>query len=208
MSDIAALPPVSRSNTKWFAVGALAIAAAAFAFITVGGIGDNLVYYWGPSEVVAAGDKAIGATIRLVVAVDGGDDGVGEAHLLNRSGDAHRLQLVEDEGAPGLHGAEAAGAGAGVAEDHEGGGAGLPALAYVRAAGFLADGVKVLLAHQALEADVVVAAGEADLQPGGLAGCLLDGHIPILSQLASRESTEGTEETEGTEGAICSHKLG
>lgn len=65
MSDIAALPPVSRSNTKWFAAGALAIAAAALAFITVGGIGDNLVYYWGPSEVVAAGEKAIGATIRL-----------------------------------------------------------------------------------------------------------------------------------------------
>ena len=65
MSDIAALPPVSRSRTKWFAFGALAVAAAAFAFITVGGIGDNLVYYWGPSELVAAGDKAIGATIRL-----------------------------------------------------------------------------------------------------------------------------------------------
>jgi cytochrome c-type biogenesis protein CcmE len=64
MSDIV-LPPVSRSRTKWFAVGALAVAASAFAFITVGGIGDNLVYYWGPSEVVAAGDKAVGATIRL-----------------------------------------------------------------------------------------------------------------------------------------------
>jgi cytochrome c-type biogenesis protein CcmE len=65
MSDIALPPPVSRSHTKWFAAGALAIAATAFAFITVGGIGDNLVYYWGPSEVVAAGDKAVGATIRL-----------------------------------------------------------------------------------------------------------------------------------------------
>ena len=65
MSDIASLPPISRFNTKWFALGALAIAAGAFAFITVGGIGDNLVYYWGPSEVVAAGDKAVGATIRL-----------------------------------------------------------------------------------------------------------------------------------------------
>ena len=43
MSDIAALPPVSRSHTKWFAAGALAVAAAAFAFITAGGIGDNLV---------------------------------------------------------------------------------------------------------------------------------------------------------------------
>jgi cytochrome c-type biogenesis protein CcmE len=65
MSDIAALPPVSRSQTKWFAFGALAVAAAAFAFITVGGIGNNLVYYWGPTELVAAGNKAVGATIRL-----------------------------------------------------------------------------------------------------------------------------------------------
>ena len=65
MSDVAALPPAARNQTKWFALGALAVAGAAFAFITVGGIGDNLVYYWGPSELVAAGDKAIGATIRL-----------------------------------------------------------------------------------------------------------------------------------------------
>jgi len=31
----------------------------------VGGIGENLVYYWGPADVHAAGDKAVGATIRL-----------------------------------------------------------------------------------------------------------------------------------------------
>ena len=30
-----------------------------------GGIGKNLVYYWGPTELRAAGDKAVGATIRL-----------------------------------------------------------------------------------------------------------------------------------------------
>lgn len=48
-----------------FAVGALAIAAVAFGVITWGGIGDNLVYYWGPSDIQRAGDKAIGATIRL-----------------------------------------------------------------------------------------------------------------------------------------------
>jgi cytochrome c-type biogenesis protein CcmE len=33
--------------------------------LTAGGIGENLVYYWGPTELHAAGDKAIGATIRL-----------------------------------------------------------------------------------------------------------------------------------------------
>jgi cytochrome c-type biogenesis protein CcmE len=43
----------------------LAVAAAALGVITVGGIGENLVYYWGPSELHAAGPKAVGATIRL-----------------------------------------------------------------------------------------------------------------------------------------------
>ena len=55
----------SGHSRKWFAVAALVVAAAAFAAITAGGIGQNLVYYWGPTDVRKAGDKAIGATIRL-----------------------------------------------------------------------------------------------------------------------------------------------
>lgn len=55
---------LNRRN-RWFALGALAVAAVAFLIITLGGIGENLVYYWGPSEVHAAGDKAVGASIRL-----------------------------------------------------------------------------------------------------------------------------------------------
>ena len=50
---------------RYFAIGAIAVAAAAFGVITVGGIGENLVYYWGPTELHAAGNKAVGATIRL-----------------------------------------------------------------------------------------------------------------------------------------------
>jgi len=50
---------------RGFAVAALAAAAAAFLAITAGGIGQNLVYYWGPTELHAAGDKAVGASIRL-----------------------------------------------------------------------------------------------------------------------------------------------
>lgn len=53
------------SKTKYFAVGALLVAGAAFVAITAGGIGENLVYYWGPSQLEQAGRKAIGATIRL-----------------------------------------------------------------------------------------------------------------------------------------------
>jgi cytochrome c-type biogenesis protein CcmE len=53
------------SKTQSFAIGALLVAGAAFLFITAGGIGQNLVYYWGPTDLRAAGSKAVGATIRL-----------------------------------------------------------------------------------------------------------------------------------------------
>lgn len=54
-----------NKKTRWFAAGALAIAATAFAAISFGGLGENLVYYWGPTELHAAKEKAVGATIRL-----------------------------------------------------------------------------------------------------------------------------------------------
>ena len=54
------------SRGRWFAVAALAAAGRrARCAITAGGIGKNLVYYWGPTELHAAGDKAVGASIRL-----------------------------------------------------------------------------------------------------------------------------------------------
>lgn len=65
MSATMPAPTLHPARTKWFAFGALAVALAAFLVITVGGIGKNLVYYWGPTELHGAGDKAIGATIRL-----------------------------------------------------------------------------------------------------------------------------------------------
>ena len=47
-----------------------------------------------------------------------------------------------------LNGAESAVAGAGIAEDHEGGGLGAEALADIGAAGFLADGVNAAAGQQ------------------------------------------------------------
>lgn len=54
-----------RRKTRWFMVGAFAIAAAAFTVIAASGINKNLVYYWTPSDLHANGEKAYGATIRL-----------------------------------------------------------------------------------------------------------------------------------------------
>ena len=57
------------------------------------------------------------------------------------------LRLVQRARQAGFHIAEGAGARAGVAHDHHGGVALLPALADVGAAGLLADRVQPVLAH-------------------------------------------------------------
>ena len=62
---VEAAPALRKGSTKWFALGALAVAGLGFLALTVGGIGENLVYYWAPKDVAAAGPKAVGATIRL-----------------------------------------------------------------------------------------------------------------------------------------------
>jgi cytochrome c-type biogenesis protein CcmE len=46
-------------------VAAIAVVAGVLAFVAYGNIGGNLVYYWSPKEVQAAGRKAVGASIRL-----------------------------------------------------------------------------------------------------------------------------------------------
>ena len=74
--------PASRPR-RWYLFGALGVAAAAFLVIAAGGIGDNLVYYWGPTEIHQAGPKAVGATIRLGGQVAKGSivDGSGPSDL-------------------------------------------------------------------------------------------------------------------------------
>jgi len=54
-----------RRKTRLFMIGAFAVALGAFIVIAWGGINKNLVYYWTPTDLHAAGDKAYGATIRL-----------------------------------------------------------------------------------------------------------------------------------------------
>ena len=55
----------NAKNRRLTLVAALAVAGAALAFISFGNIGENLVYYWNPTQLSEAGDKSIGATIRL-----------------------------------------------------------------------------------------------------------------------------------------------
>jgi cytochrome c-type biogenesis protein CcmE len=54
-----------KRSSRLFMLGAFLVAGAAFIVIAWGGINKNLVYYWTPTDLVANGDKAYGATIRL-----------------------------------------------------------------------------------------------------------------------------------------------
>lgn len=54
-----------ETRNRLVAVGAILVAGGALAWIALGNMGDNLVYYWKPSEMQAQGDKAYGATVRL-----------------------------------------------------------------------------------------------------------------------------------------------
>src|SRR6476660_3162597 len=53
------------SKNRLVAAVALALAGSALGFITWGNLGENLVYYWSPSQLLAQGEKAVGPTIRL-----------------------------------------------------------------------------------------------------------------------------------------------
>ncbi len=47
------------------AVVAMLIAGGALAYISLGDIGENLVYYWEPQELLAKGDDGVGKPVRL-----------------------------------------------------------------------------------------------------------------------------------------------
>jgi cytochrome c-type biogenesis protein CcmE len=57
------MSPVARN--RLIALGALLVAGAGLAFVAFGNIGENLVYYWSPAEMISQGERAYGPTIRL-----------------------------------------------------------------------------------------------------------------------------------------------
>ncbi len=107
------------------------------------------------------------AAVGQLVAVHAGEHGVAQAHLPHRFRHPQRLLFVQRLGAPGLDVAEAAGAGAGVAHQQEGGRAAAPALAQVGAERLFAHGVQRLAPHQALELPVLIVLVYPDPQPLG-----------------------------------------
>jgi cytochrome c-type biogenesis protein CcmE len=55
----------AATRNRLIAISALAVAGLGLAFISLGNLGQNLVYYWSPAEMLGMGTKAYGATIRL-----------------------------------------------------------------------------------------------------------------------------------------------
>jgi hypothetical protein len=91
--------------------------------------------------------KMLRAAVGEIVAVDRGNDHMGEPELEGRLRDMFRLGGVERAGHAGLDVAERASPRAGVPHDHEGSVLLVPALADIRAAGLLAHRDKAVLFH-------------------------------------------------------------
>jgi cytochrome c-type biogenesis protein CcmE len=85
-----------------FLIGSLLVAGGALAVVAFGNIGENLVYYWNPTQVHEAGKDAIGPTIRLggVVQPDSMDWDPDASELRFTVGDGTSLVQVHSKGAP------------------------------------------------------------------------------------------------------------
>ncbi len=79
------------AKRRLFLLGALLVAGSALGVIAAGGIGDNLVYFWTPSQVHANADQAVGATIRL--------GGVVQADSVDWQPDSQSLTFTVGDGA-------------------------------------------------------------------------------------------------------------
>jgi len=91
-----------RRRTRRFVILAVAVAALAFLAIAADGINDNLVYYWTPTDLRAAGNEAYGATIRLGGMVKAGSirHGAGTTGVEFDVNDANAVVHVKSSGVP------------------------------------------------------------------------------------------------------------
>ncbi len=92
------------SRNRVVAVVALVLAGSALGFIAWGNLGENLVYYWSPGQLLAQGEKAVGPTIRLGGMVQAGSIqwNAGKTHLDfkvadGKDADAKWVQVSSDE---------------------------------------------------------------------------------------------------------------
>lgn len=87
---------------RLLALVALLVAAGAFGFLALGGLGKSLVYYWSPTELRAHGGDAHGATIRLggLVAPGSIESGEGGLGLRFKMTDGQETVVVSTRAVP------------------------------------------------------------------------------------------------------------
>ena len=83
-----------RRRRLLITVLAIALSGGVLSYLAFGGIGENLVYYWSPSELLESGDQAVGASIRL--------GGLVEPGSIQREGDGLRLRFSVTDGSESI----------------------------------------------------------------------------------------------------------
>ena len=111
-----------------------------------------------------------GAAVRQIIAIDGGQHHVAQLHQLDGARGVLGLLRIEPAvRVAGVDRAEAAGARAHRAHEHDGGSARVPALPDVGTLGLLAHGGEAMLPDERAHGVVARTGGRPGLQPRGLA---------------------------------------
>lgn len=94
----------NRRRRSWRIMPMLGVALllSGFGYLLYGGIGENLVYFLSPSELLARGESAQGSSVRLggVVVPETVDWNADELDLRFRIGDGTTELAVQSRGAP------------------------------------------------------------------------------------------------------------
>ncbi len=91
-----------HTQRRLFALGALVVGLGALGAVSMSSMGEDLVYYLSPTELMAKGDEAVGATVRLGGQVEAGtvDWQPDSQRLAFRVTDGDASVPVVGEGAP------------------------------------------------------------------------------------------------------------
>ncbi len=87
-------------NRKALTVALLLVAGGALAFIATADLGENIVYYWSPSEMLAKGEDARGATVRLGGLIEAGSIRQDGLDLQFKVADGTGSVIVRSKGTP------------------------------------------------------------------------------------------------------------
>jgi cytochrome c-type biogenesis protein CcmE len=91
-----------HAKRRLYALVALLIAGGALGWMSLGSMGEDIVYYWSPTELSSKGDAALEATVRLGGMVEKGSVvwSPESQHLAFRVTDGSVTVSVEGKGAP------------------------------------------------------------------------------------------------------------